>query len=263
MYYYRVTIAYKGTQYIGWQAQSQNTLHEERPTIEGTILNVLKKIVNYQVCTISAASRTDAGVHAQGQLAKISLPKEITPEHLLMGLNSMLSSDIRILTCTASTKKYQPTRTSVSKEYHYYFITSPVGNVATSDIALHLPLGDQEVETLILLRHACQLFVGQHDFYNFCSRDTSAKTSIREISFCDICEVMPSSLLGNMSYLKIIGNGFLKHMVRYIMGALVDLAKGRITLDDISLYLGQHQDKKLSSKAQPTGLHLMHIEESE
>jgi tRNA pseudouridine38-40 synthase len=59
MYYFRVTLAYKGTLYFGWQAQSLNTLHEERQTVEGTILNALKKMVNYQPCTISAASRTD------------------------------------------------------------------------------------------------------------------------------------------------------------------------------------------------------------
>lgn len=263
MHYFRVTIAYKGTQYIGWQAQSQNTLHEKRPTIEGTILNVLKKIVNYQPCTISAASRTDAGVHAQGQLAKITLPKDIDSARLLMGLNTMLPSDIRILTCTTSTKEYQPTKTNISKEYHYYFTTSPVNNVATSDIALHVPLGDNESDTLALLHKACLLFIGQHDFYNFCSRDTSVKTSIRQIFYCDICQLPSSPLTTKMYYLKIRGNGFLKHMVRYIMGTLLDLAKGRITLVDIALFLEHHQDKKLSPKAKSLGLHLWHIEESE
>lgn len=263
MYYYRVTIAYKGTHYIGWQAQSKETLNEERATIEGTLLNVLKKIVNYQPCTISATSRTDAGVHAQGQIAKISLPKNIPAKHLLMGLNTMLPPDIRVMTCTPSTKQYQPTKTSKTKEYHYYFITSAIANVATSDIALHLPLTIHKTETLSLLQQACQIFVGKHDFHNFSSHDKSVKTSIREILYCDIHQVQTSTLMDNMYYLKIIGSGFLKHMIRYIMGALIDLSKKNITLDDISLYIQQRQDKKLSPKAKPLGLHLMHIEEFE
>lgn len=260
MYYFRVTIAYKGTRYFGWQAQSIDTLHEERPTVEGTILNALKKISNYQRCTISAASRTDGGVHAQGQIAKISMPEEISPEHLLMGLNSLLPADIRILKCEGSTKDFQPNRDSISKEYHYYFLASAVDNVATSDIALHLPVNANKPFDLTPLRAACQLLVGRHDFYNFSSRDKSIATSTREVFYCDIHEADFSPLAGNMYYLKITGDGFLKYMVRYLMGALLELARGRITQADIENYLQQHQEHKLSPRANAKGLHLINIE---
>lgn len=262
MYYYRVTIAYKGTHYFGWQAQSKDTLYEARPTVEGTINNALKKITNYQPCTVSAASRTDGGVHAQGQRAKITLSKNISPEHLQMGLNSMLPIDIRILKCESSTKGYQPTRNSVSKEYHYYFSASLVVNVATADIALHLPIKNLEAENLALMKAACQLFFGSHDFYNFSSRDKTIVTSVRQVFYCDIHQASFSPLSENIYYLKIIGDGFLKYMVRYLMGALMDLIGKRITLDEIELYLQQHQEQKLSPKAQAKGLHLIHIEES-
>ena len=260
MHYFRVEIAYKGTHYFGWQAQSIDTLHEERPTVEGTILNVLKKISNYQRCTISAASRTDGGVHAQGQIAKITLPIEVSSEHLLMGLNSLLPADIRILKCLPSTKDFQPSRDSVSKEYHYYFVVSPVDNVATTDIALHLPVKRNAPVDLALLRAACQLFVGIHDFYSFSSRDKRIATSVREVFYCDIHQADFSPLAENMYYLKIIGGGFLKYMVRYLMGALLELARGRITLDDIAVCLQQHQEKKLSPRADAKGLHLINIE---
>jgi tRNA pseudouridine38-40 synthase len=263
MYYFRVTIAYKGTQYFGWQAQSIDTLHEERPTVEGTILNALRKITNYQPCTISAASRTDAGVHAQGQLAKITLPIGICAEHLLMGLNSIMPRDIRILKCQPSTKSYQPNRASTSKEYHYYFVASPIDNVITSDIALHLPVASLGPEELALLRTACQLFTGRHDFYNFSSRDKSVTTSVRQIFYCDIHQAGFLPLADNMYYLKIIGDGFLKYMIRYLMGTLFELTKGRINLDDIERYLHQHQTNKLCSKAKAKGLHLINIEGSE
>ncbi len=262
MHYFRVTIAYKGTHYFGWQAQSTNTLNEELPTVEGTILNVLKKMSHYQPCTVSAASRTDGGVHAQGQLAKITLAIEISADHLLLGLNSLLPPDIRILDCEPSTKDYQPHSRSICKEYHYYFAVSPIDNVAISDIALHMPNSDDKPLDLALLRSACQLFVGQHDFYNFSARDQSNGTSFRQVFYCDILQTNFLPLAEEVYYLKIIGDGFLKYMIRYLMGALIELAKGNITLENITLYLQQHQDDKLSAKAKAKGLHLIKIEES-
>lgn len=261
MYYYRVTIAYKGNHYFGWQAQSSDTLYEEKPTVEGTILNALKKISNYQPCTISAASRTDRGVHALGQIAKITMPREISPEYLLLGLNSLLPCNIRILKCEPSIKNYQPNRSSVSKEYHYYFAASPIENVAISDIAQHIPINSLEPDDLELLRDACQLFVGEHDFYSFSGRDKSIVTSVRQIFYCDIHQTSFLPLADNIYYLKIVGDGFLKYMIRYMMGALIKLAKKTITLDDIMLYLQQHKEEKLSQKANARGLHLIHIKE--
>jgi len=263
LYYYRVTIAYKGTDYFGWQAQSLDTSDEKCPTVEGTILNVLKKISNFQSCSISATSRTDGGVHAQGQIAKISIAKEISPEKLLKGLNTLLPFDIRILQCTSSTKDYQPNRSSISKEYHYYFETAPIGNAITSDIALHIPVHNNTQDTLILLQEACKLFIGRNDFYNFSSRDKNSLSTFREIIYCDIHQANFSPLVDNLYYLKIIGDGFLKHMIRYLMGALKELAYGNITLDDITLYLQQHQEHKLSPRVKSKGLHLINIEETE
>ncbi len=262
MHYFRVTIAYKGTHYFGWQAQTVDTSHEEKPTVEGTILNCLKKIANYQSCTISAASRTDGGVHAQGQIAKISLPLDITPERLLLGLNSLLPTDIRIIDCTPATKDYQPNKASIRKEYHYYFSISPIDNIVTTDIALHLPLDSNEQGALELLRSACVLFTGRHDFYNFSANENGTGTTIRQIFYCDIHKADFLPLANNIYYLKIIGDGFLKHMIRYLMGALQALLKGRISIDDIARYLQQHQQQKLSPKAKSKGLHLIRIEEA-
>ena len=261
MYYFRATIAYKGTDYFGWQAQNKQTQHEKKPTIEGTILNCLRTIANHQPCTISVASRTDGGVHAQGQIAKFTMPIAVSSTHLLLGLNSLLPDDIRILSCTESTKDYQPNRSSTRKEYHFYFSMSPVDNVATTDIALHFPVSHNRQDSLELMRSACALFVGQHDFYNFTSRDKQTGTSIRQVFYCDIHRANFSPLADNIYYLKIVGDGFLKFMIRYLMGALYALIKGKITIDDIALYLQQHQQNKLSAKAKAKGLHLIRIEE--
>lgn len=263
MYYFRVVVAYKGTDYFGWQAQSADTSQQTKATIEGAILNCLKTMTNYQPCTVSAASRTDGGAHAQGQVAKITMPVEITSEHLLLGLNSLLPADIRILKCTLSTKTYQPSRSHIRKEYHYYFSIASVHNVATADIVQHLPLNDIEQDGIAVMRSACNIFVGRHDFYNFSGGDKTDRSSIRKIFYCDIHKASFLPLADDIYYLKIIGDGFLKYMIRYLMGALYALAQGRITTDDIARYLQQPQQDKLSAKVKSKGLHLIHIEEQE
>ena len=261
MYYLRAIVAYRGTGYFGWQAQSADTSCESRPTIEGTILNCLKTITNHQPCTISAASRTDGGVHAQGQVAKITLPVDISGEHLRLGLNSLLPADIRIVECKPSAKTYQPSRSCISKEYHYYFSIGSVHNVATGDIVQHLPMNNTKQDGIASLRSACKMFVGQHDFYNFSGGDKTDSSNIRKIFYCDIHKASFLPLADDIYYLKIIGDGFLKYMVRYLMGALYALAQGRITSDDIARYLQQPQPDKLSAKVKSKGLHLIHIEE--
>ena len=96
MYYHRLVISYKGTSYFGWQDIGAG---EQKPTVEASIHQVLKKICNYESCTISTASRTDAGVHAQGQVIKITIALAIESGKLLLGMNSLLPDDIRILQC--------------------------------------------------------------------------------------------------------------------------------------------------------------------
>ena len=140
MYHHRLVISYKGTSYFGWQDLGAN---EQKPTVQASIHQILKKICNYQSCTISAASRTDAGVHAQGQVAKITIPIEIESGKLLLGMNSLLPDDIRILQCEPCAAEFNPNKDSKSKEYHYYFCTdsiyNPVLNDIVADIVTHIP----------------------------------------------------------------------------------------------------------------------------
>ena len=119
MYHHRLVISYKGTRYFGWQEQATG---ESKPTVQASIHQVLKKICRYQSCTISAASRTDSGVHAQGQVVKITITLAIESGKLLRGMNSLLPDDIRILQCEPCSAEFNPNKDSKSKEYHYYFV---------------------------------------------------------------------------------------------------------------------------------------------
>ncbi|HIP27631.1 MAG TPA: tRNA pseudouridine(38-40) synthase TruA, partial [Sulfurovum sp.] len=161
MYHHKLIISYKGTNYFGWQDIGAN---EPKPTIEATTYQVLKKICKYQDCSISSASRTDAGVHAQGQVLKVSIPLDIKSEKLLLGMNSLLPDDIRVLQCTPCPSEFNPNKDSKSKEYHYYFCTDTIHNPVLNDIVAHIPTHDKSPLNIAHMQEACQLFVGEHDF---------------------------------------------------------------------------------------------------
>lgn len=258
MPHYRFVISYKGSNYFGWQDLGKS---EQKPTLEASIHQVLKKICKYQDCTISVASRTDAGVHAQGQVAKITIPMEIEPAKLLLGMNSLLPHDIRIVQCESCSPEFNANKDCRSKEYHYYFSTNQIHNPICNDFVSHIPsqnkLSSTDSLDIELMQQACRLFIGEHDFYSFAGRDANIGSTVRTIISCEICH---SLIFGNDVYcLKIVGDGFLKQMVRYIAGALFALGRHHLSMNDIIEALINHQEEKLSPKAKSRGLHLLHI----
>ena len=267
MYHHRLVISYKGTNYFGWQdlGTSEQKPTEHKPTIEANIHQVLKKICKYQSCTISVASRTDAGVHAQGQVLKITIALAIESEKLLLGMNSLLPDDIRILQCELCDADFNPNKDSKSKEYHYYFCTDTIYNPVLNDIVAHIPstsnnkastTGSLDIE---LMQQACKLFIGEHDFYSFAKRDTNMSSTLRTIVSCEIVEVQPFAFSNKVYIIKIVGTGFLRYMIRYIAGALFALGRNEISLSDISEALANHKEDKLSSRAKSRGLHLIEV----
>jgi len=251
MYHHHLIISYKGTSYFGWQDLGSC---EQKPTVEESIQKVLKKICKYQSCTVSAASRTDAGVHAQGQVIKITIAIEIESGKLMLGMNSLLPDDIRILQCQPCAAEFNSNKDSKSKEYHYYFCTDTTYNPVFNDIVA--PTGLLDIE---LMQQACKLFIGEHDFYNFAKRDNTMSSTFRTIFSCEILQAQPSTFGNKIYYLKIVGKGFLRYMVRYIAGALFALGRNHLSLSDISEALVNHKEEKISSRAKSKGLHLIQV----
>ena len=260
MYHHRLVISYKGTRYFGWQDLGTG---QKKPTVQASIHQILKKICKYQNCTISAASRTDSGVHAQGQVVKITIPIAIDSEKLLLGMNSLLPDDIRILQCEPCAAEFNPNTDSKSKEYHYYFCTDPIYNPVLDDFVAHIPPNSKtstaEPLDIELMQRACKLFVGEHDFYRFARRDANIGSTCRTIFSCEILQAQPLIFGNKICYLKIVGNGFLRYLIRYIAGALFALGRSQLSLSDISEALVNHKGEKISPKARSRGLHLIHI----
>jgi len=256
MYHHRLVVSYKGTHYYGWQDIGEG---KEKPTIQAVINQVLQKICKSQGCTIATASRTDAGVHAQGQVIKVTIPLAIDSKKLLLGMNSLLPNDIRILECEPSSKTFNPNKDSKSKEYHYYFSTDTIHNPILGDTVAHIPSDSTNTLDIALMQEACKLFVGVHDFYSFAKRDTTMTSTFRIIVSCEIVKTQPLAFSNDVYCLKIVGEGFLRYMIRYIAGALFSLGRNEINLSNITEALNSHKKEKLSARAKSCGLHLIHI----
>jgi tRNA pseudouridine38-40 synthase len=259
MYYHRLIVSYKGTNYFGWQDLGSN---EVKPTISSSIYKVLQKICKYQNFTIASASRTDAGVHASGQVVKISIPLKIESEKLLLGMNSLLADDIRILDCQSCSMKFNVNKDSISKEYHYYFCTDAISNPILNDIIEYIPSSNKNLTRgldIELMKQACKLFIGEHDFYSFAKRDTNMLSTFRTILSCEIVPFESFPFGSKSYYLKIVGTGFLRYMVRYIVGALFALGRNQLNMSDINESLLNHKEEKISSRAKAKGLHLVKI----
>ena len=257
MYYHRLVISYKGTNYFGWQDLGAS---QDKVSIEASVHQVLKKICKDQHYSMSAASRTDAGVHAQGQVIKISMDLAISSEKLLLGMNSLLPDDVRVLQSEPCSSELNVNKDSTSKEYHYYFCTDTIHNPVLNDMMAHIPSNNKTGALDILsMQQACKLFVGEHDFYSFAKRDKNMRSTFRTVLSCEIVHVQPSTFSNNVYYIKIVGKGFLRYMVRYIAGALFALGRKQISLSDISEALLNHKEEKISSRAKSRGLHLIQI----
>ncbi len=178
-------------------------------------------------------------------------------------MNSLLPDDIRILQCEPCAAEFNSNKDSKSKEYHYYFCTDPIYNPVFNEIVAHIPASSNPTTTkpldIELMQRACKLFIGEHDFYSFARRDNNVSSTLRTIFSCDILRVQPLTFGNEIYYLKIVGNGFLKQMVRYIAGALFALGRNQLSLSDISEALVNHKEEKISSRAKSRGLHLIKI----
>ena len=256
MYHHRLIVSYKGTHYYGWQDIGEG---KQKPTIQASINEVLQKICKSKDCTIATASRTDAGVHAQGQVIKVSIPLVIDSSKLLLGMNSLLPNDIRILLCEASTLAFNPNKDSKSKEYHYYFCINSIHNPMLNDTIAHIPSNGLIPLDIALIQEACKRFVGEHDFYSFAKRDTTMTLTSRTVVSCEIVKTQPKVFGNDVYCLKIVGEGFLRYMVRYIAGALFALGRNEISMDDIGDALENHKEEKLSARVKSRGLHLIEV----
>jgi tRNA pseudouridine38-40 synthase len=240
---FKITIEYDGSAYHGWQRQSS-----ER-TIQGEIENALKTMTGNSVA-VTGSGRTDAGVHALNQTANFRCAASLTPEVFLKGLNSLLPEDIVISSCKIVPEKFHARYDVKSKVYHYRILNRTLPAAISRQYAWHI----RKKLNLSAMQEALRCIIGSHDFKAFEGSGSPRVSTVRCIINADLVKAENDYLV-----LKIEGDGFLKFMVRNIVGTLVDVGFDKITPHGFKQILIS-KDRNLAGITAPAhGLFLMDV----
>lgn len=236
-------VAYDGTNYHGWQAQP-NAI-----TIEQILNEKLSELLKEDIEVIGA-SRTDAGVHAEGNVAVFDTETTIPPEKISYALNRMLPEDIVIQESFQVEDDFHPRKCDSIKTYEYRILNRNFNLPVKGRNSYHF----HRKLDIDKMREAAAYFVGRHDFKNFCSSHTQAKSTIRIIYSFDIEEENDEIVL------TVSGNGFLYNMVRMLTGTLLDVGTGKMSPDRIPELLAARDRVHSPNTAPARGLTLLEIE---
>lgn len=254
IYHYKILCQYQGAGFSGWQIQSQG----ER-TVQGEINKVLAKMAKVGLIDVKTvgSGRTDSGVHALGQVFKASIPLKIDPQALMRGLNSLLNWEVSILSAEEVDASFHPMGHSQWKEYLYLFTNGG----STSPFTFPLVASTEVTLDMDLLKKGIVLFQGEHDFKNYFCVGTETKTTIKNILEIELLNQAPFKGIFDFSgediwQLRIRGDGFLKQMVRLMVGALWALGKGKVSLEQVEASLNGADTGKLGVVAPACGLYL-------
>lgn len=250
-----LTIAYDGSDYIGWQRQDK--LHGI--SIQQTVEKALSEVLREQVA-VQASGRTDSGVHALGQTAHFVTEKAIPAENLPRALNNLLPASVRILDACEVDEAFHARFSVKEKTYRYYILLNE-GQIVTPFISRYVWVYPDRLD-FEAMREAAALFVGIHDFRRFCVTGSSVSTYEREIYRAELAlskaEFLPVGATNREKLLcfEICGSGFLYKMVRIIVARLIEVGQGRLNLADICALLKGSEDYKSAVPAPPQGLFL-------
>ena len=239
----KLLLEYDGTNYLGWQVQAKGL------TIQGMIEEKLKLLTGEGVCLIGSG-RTDAGAHAFGQVAHFKTRSEMDLCSIQRALNSLLPPDIAIKEIEETGENFHARKSCISKVYEYRILNTPIRSVFHRGYAWHIPqkLDWEEI------KKATQKLVGEHDFSSFRSTGTPTKTAVRKVFRAE----WKKGRDGLIRF-EIEANGFLKQMVRAIVGTLVEVGKGKISSEEFQRILESKDRKEAGPTAPAHGLFLKEV----
>jgi tRNA pseudouridine38-40 synthase len=255
---YKLTLAYQGTHYHGWQSQAANPATwkgpwpeegEGIPSIQETVARTIQEVVGHPVQVVGS-SRTDAGVHAKGQIAHFDTDQvQIPPEGLRKAVNSRLPEDILIRLIEPVDESFHAIKSTLSKRYQYYVWTAPERPVFGAGLCWHRWQALDDAA----MAQAASLLVGEHDFASFAKPGHNRSTTVRTILGCDVSRRGPRLVFG------VEGTGFLWNMVRIIVGTLVEVGLGRHAPSAIATMLAARDRRATGGTAPAHGLYLQWI----
>ncbi len=256
---YKLTISYRGTHYHGWQRQPANAFYKGTvaeghgiPTIQEIVSRAIVDVVRHPV-TLVGSSRTDAGVHAKGQVGHFDTDQlQIPPEGMRRGINSRLPDDILIRSIEPVADSFDAIGSTLSKRYQYFIWNAEDRSPFFSELAWHR----WQSLDLSTMRQAAAHFVGEHDFASFAKPGHGRDNTIRTVLSCDVSRRGATLVIG------IEGSGFLWNQVRIMVGTLVEIGYGKESPDSIPRMLGAKDRQSAGPTAPPHGLYLQWIRHS-
>ena len=240
----KLTIEYDGKDFNGWQKQP-NKLN-----IQGNIENAIKEIIGEEV-DLMASGRTDAGVHAVGQVANFKTNSNLPIEKFPIAINSKLKKSIRIKNAEEVSNDFHSRLSCKEKTYRYIINNSTMGTAIYRNLETHIPMKLD----IAKMQEAVKYFEGTHDFKAFKASGTSSKSSIRTIYKAEVKE-MPDERI----WIELTGNGFLYNMVRIISGTLVEVGLGKIEPTNIQEIINSQKRENAGKTLPPQGLYLLKVE---
>ena len=249
----KLLIEYDGTVYHGWQIQNDET------TIQGIVQDSVQRITGTP-SSVLGASRTDAGVHALGQMAVFRTESRLDAGTIKKALNAVLPQDIRILEAAEVDDSFHPRDAAVKKSYFYIIANERVPSAFLFRYTWPVP---QQLD-LNAMAEASKVFIGRHDFAAFMGAGSDVRDTVRElyslnIERLDSVDFMTGSLRGDFVKIWAEANGFLRHMVRNIVGTLVETGRGKIPADRMQEILESHDRRRAGQTAPAKGLFLERI----
>lgn len=238
----KLTLEYDGTAYCGWQLQAG------QDSIQGRIEAALAQIFASPV-RVYGAGRTDAGVHARGQVAAVRLPREFAPGDLQRALNGILPRDIVILNAAAASDNFDPRRDARSRVYEYRVLNRAVASAFEYRYAYLV----RDALDLSAMRSAAQVFIGERDFAAMRTLGSEERTTMRRVTASDWRRE------GELLIYHVEATSFLRHMVRTMAAAMIDAGRGRIDAAEISAILASGDRARAPAAAPSAGLYLTEV----
>jgi tRNA pseudouridine38-40 synthase len=259
----KLTVAYDGCVYAGWQVQP------DKPTVQGTFEATWQRLTQESV-RVSAAGRTDAGVHALGQVVGLSTQTRLSNDDLHRGLNALLPNDIAVCTVEDAADNFHATYDAIGKRYRYHIHNSRSPSVFDRNYSWHYP---QPLDA-VAMHAAAQALVGRHDFSSFETAGSPRPDSIRTIHGLKVVRSPAGELLGNSSTsipgklsfipqhiaIDVAGDGFLYNMVRTIVGTLIEVGVGKQPTIWPAEVLAAQDRRRAGQTAPPHGLFLVKVD---
>jgi len=245
---FKLTLQYDGTDFHGWQMQG------DLRTVQGELTSALS-LINGRTTVVNGSGRTDAGVHAEGQVAIVEIEREISGEKLRAAVNGNVGKDLRVLEAEEVSDSFHARYSALEKTYVYRILNGPVVSPFWRQYAYH----EARALDLELMRGSGELFLGKHEWSAFSSAQSDVEDRTRTVTRLDILEREDERARGHIIEIAVSANGFLRYMVRSIAGALLAVGRGEIDSEIVRESIETGERSRMATTAPACGLTLRSV----